>query len=42
MTRDGYFCPICGQKMERRTFEDIKFERLSSDDLRDEDEGLFR
>ncbi len=44
MTRDGFFCPICGHKMKRKTFEDSKIEKFTSDDLReesDEGDGLF-
>jgi hypothetical protein len=41
MTREGYFCPICGHRMEERCFEDKKFKKLTSDELREENEGLL-
>jgi anaerobic ribonucleoside-triphosphate reductase len=42
MTRNGYFCPICGRRMVERSFEEMKIRKLTSDDLREEDEGLLR
>jgi anaerobic ribonucleoside-triphosphate reductase len=41
MTGEGYFCPICGHRMEERSFEEMKISKLTSDDLR-EDEGLLK
>lgn len=42
MTKEGFFCPICGNRMEERSFEEMKIRKLTSDDLREEDEGLLR
>jgi hypothetical protein len=41
MKREGFFCPICGHRMEERSFEETRITKLTSDDLREEDEGLL-
>jgi len=42
MKREGFYCPICGHKMEMKSLEDIKIEKLRREDLSDEiDNPLF-